>query len=149
MTGLARQLNRQIRSGGLRLLVKEGKPVLVHLDLGRNTQQAAQDAAARRAPQEMIKVPAELLEGLAAALPEFIPALVDFATNLLTSLIPGLADGLVGVVESLGEALPELIQGLIGGLGKTVSSLLMLVWLAVAWNTRYVRSAPDSQDTGH
>ena len=69
----------------------------------------------------------ELLEGLAAALPEFIPALVDFATNLLTSLIPGLADGLVGVVESLGEALPELIQGLIGGLGKTVSSLLMLV----------------------
>jgi len=25
----------------------------------------------------------------------------------------------------------------------------MLVWLAVAWNTRYVRSAPDSQDTGH
>ena len=68
-----------------------------------------------------------LLEGLAAALPEFIPALVDFATNLLTSLIPGLADGLVGVVESLGEALPELIQGLIGGLGKTVSSLLMLV----------------------
>ena len=68
-----------------------------------------------------------LLEGLAAALPEFIPALVDFATNLLTSLIPGLADGLVGVVESLGEALPDLIQGLIGGLGKTVSSLLMLV----------------------
>ena len=68
-----------------------------------------------------------LLEGLAAALPEFIPALVDFATNLLTSLIPGLADGLVGVVESLGEALPDLIQGLIGGLGKTVSSVLMLI----------------------
>lgn len=30
----------------------------------RRAQQAAQDAAARRAPQEMIKVPAELLEGL-------------------------------------------------------------------------------------
>jgi len=68
-----------------------------------------------------------LLEGLAAALPEFIPTLVDFAGKLFTELIPGLADGLVGVVESLGEALPELIQGLIGGLGKTVSSLLMLV----------------------
>jgi len=26
---------------------------------------------------------------------------------------------------------------------------LMLVWLAVAWNTRYVRSAPDSQAAGH
>ena len=29
------------------------------------------------------------------------------------------------------------------------SSVLMLVWLAVAWNTRYVRSAPDSQAAGH
>ena len=68
-----------------------------------------------------------LLEGLAAALPEFIPALVDFAGRLFTELIPGLTDGLVGLVKSLGKALPDLITGVIGGIDDVLISTFYLI----------------------
>jgi hypothetical protein len=68
-----------------------------------------------------------LLEGLAAALPQFIPTLVDFAGKLFTELIPGLTDGLVGMVKSLGKALPDLITGVIGGIDDVIISTFYLI----------------------
>lgn len=68
-----------------------------------------------------------LLEGLAAALPEFIPTLVDFAGKLFTELIPGLTAGLVGMVKSLGKALPDLITAVIGGIDDVIISTFYLI----------------------
>lgn len=68
-----------------------------------------------------------LLEGFAAALPEFIPALVDFAGKLFTELIPGLTDGLVGLVRSLGEALPDVIKNFIGSLDDQLVAMISLI----------------------
>ena len=36
-----------------------------------------------------------------------------------------------------------------GTLDPLASGLLMLVWLVVAWHTRYVRSAPSASATAH
>jgi predicted MFS family arabinose efflux permease len=57
-------------------------------------------------------------------------------------------------LQSLGIFAGGAFGGLLVKRGGThtvfiASSLLMLVWLAVAWHTRYVRSAPDSQAAGH
>jgi hypothetical protein len=68
-----------------------------------------------------------LLEGFSAALPELVPALVDFIGKLLTELIPGLADGLVGLVASLGEALPDLITNVIGSIDDQLVNMITLI----------------------
>ncbi|WP_103102837.1 Hpt domain-containing protein [Pseudomonas sp. LFM046] len=57
----APQLSSPIVAASVQPLVVSEERVLPFV---RRAQEAAQDAAARRAPQELVKVPAELLEGL-------------------------------------------------------------------------------------
>ena len=78
----------------------------------------------------------------------------SLASRLAPAGSRGAALGVYNTLQSLGIFAGGAFGGLLvkrGG-AHTVfiaSSLLMLVWLAVAWHTRYVRSAPDSQAAGH
>ena len=78
----------------------------------------------------------------------------SLASRLAPTGARGAALGVYNTLQSLGIFAGGAFGGWLvkrGG-AHTVfiaSSLLMLVWLAVAWNTRYVRSAPDSPDPVH
>jgi MFS family permease len=66
----------------------------------------------------------------------------------------GAALGVYNTLQSLGIFAGGAIGGWLvkrnGAHGVFLASvLLMLIWLAVAWHTRYVRSAPDSHAAGH
>jgi MFS family permease len=78
----------------------------------------------------------------------------SLASRLAPAGSRGAALGVYNTLQSLGIFAGGAIGGWLvkrnGAHGVFLASvLLMLIWLAVAWHTRYVRSAPDSQAAGH
>jgi len=78
----------------------------------------------------------------------------SLASRLAPTGSRGAALGVYNTLQSLGifagGAFGGWLVKRVGAHGVFLaSSLLMLVWLAVSWGTRYVRSAPPTTGTAH